>query len=324
MSILPLAHEAILREIFARNAVFAGFTMELGDGDGDSTTTTSADLIVPEVWADLVSATFTGKVKIAGSSAVIEDNSLEGVPGDTINFPKWNALTDLEEIDEDDELAIEKMGQTDSEAKIKEVGKAVQITDRAALNGLGNAQDEATTQFGELAARKIDADLISVAVTTPVLTATAVGTLTYDAVVDAFAKFGDDAEPEDFAYLAIRSDARAQIAKDDQFIAASQGANGNDLVLRGQIGTIGGVPVIVTDRLPAATAALIKKRSLGLFYKRRPVVETERHARARATDVVTNVHYAVKRVNDNGVCVITTVADSDPVDPDNPEVPEQS
>ena len=50
--------------------------------------TTSAQMIVPEVWGDMAQAQFVGKVRVAGSTAVLEDNSLEGVPGDTINFPK--------------------------------------------------------------------------------------------------------------------------------------------------------------------------------------------------------------------------------------------
>ncbi len=52
------------------------------------------------------------------------------------------------------------MTTDDATAKIKEAGKAVEITDRARLVSLGDPEAEARRQFGILAARKVDADLI--------------------------------------------------------------------------------------------------------------------------------------------------------------------
>src|SRR5690606_40496121 len=46
-------------------------------------------------------------------------------------------------------------------ATIKEAGKAVEITDRARLIALGDPEAEARRQFGVLASRKDDADLIA-------------------------------------------------------------------------------------------------------------------------------------------------------------------
>ena len=71
------------------------------------------------------------------------------------------------------------------------------------------------------------------------------------------------------------------------------------------LGIIGGVPLHVTNRVEAGKFLVLKNQSLGLLYKQRPQVETERHALARSTDVVTTLHYAVKRLTDKGVAIGT-------------------
>jgi N4-gp56 family major capsid protein len=288
-------------------------------------TTTSADLYAPEVWADVAAATFTGKAVVATSPAVVEDNSLEGVPGDTINFPKWMALSELDDLDEGTPMVPEKMGQSNSQATIKEAGKAVEISDKAKLTGKGNAQDEAIDQFGILAARKVDADLITAAQAVVVggvtyadgTTATdsapltwaptADATFSWDTYVDATGEFGDDLEPEDFAGIYINSAQRAQLFKDDDFVRAD-GSAGNDVIRRGLVGALGGVPVVVTNRVAAGQFLVLKNGSLGLMYKRRPLVEQDRDILARATVVTTNLHYATKRLKDSGVLVASLTA----------------
>lgn len=285
-------------------------------------TTTSSGLYAPEVWADLAAEQFKGRAIVATSSAVVSSGELAGKPGDTINFPKWGLLTDLADLTENVAMEPEALTQTDSKATIKEAGKAVEITDTASLIGLGNPQDEAIRQFGILAARKVDAELIKAATETVVggilhkggsptdskpFQATATGGLTWANIVDALGVFGDDFEPSEFTGLFIRSEQRAQIMKDDLFINASETSAGGPgtLVGRGVIGDIAGVPVFVTNRLQLGHAVLLKQNSLGLFYKRRPIVEQDRDILKRTTVVTTNLHYAVKRLSDSGVLDIT-------------------
>jgi len=291
------------------------------------TQTKSSDLYDPEVWADLAAAQFTKKAVVGTSSAVLSSGELTGVPGSTVKFPSWMTLSDLDDLTEGTSMTPVKLTQKNSEATVKEAGKAVEITDTADLNGLGNPQDEAIRQFGVLAARKVDADLITVA-TTKVTggityadgstatdsaclaytagTTTAAADLSWDVIAEALEKFGDDFEPEDFTGLFINSAQRTQAWKDDQFIAASElsAAGASSVVARGVIGAIAGLPVIVTDRVTSGKPVVLKKQSLGLLYKRRPIVEQDRDILARTNVVTTNLHYAVKRLNDAGVLQI--------------------
>lgn len=285
-------------------------------------TTTSNDLYDPEVWAELALAEFTGKSIVGSSPAVVEDTTLEGQPGSTVTFPAWMALSDLDDLEEGVPMTPEKLSQKASQATIKEAGKAVEITDTAKLVGPGNAQDEALRQFGILAARKVDADLIAAAQETVTggvtyadgtaatdsapLTWTGEAGLTFgwDAYVEASALFGDDLEPEDFAGIYINSAQRGELFRDEQFIKAEAG-NGESVIRRGQIGDLGGLPIFVTNRVAAGKFVIAKRNSLGLMYKRRPQTEQDRDILARSTLVTTNLHYATKRLSDKGVLVGT-------------------
>ncbi|MGA5354043.1 N4-gp56 family major capsid protein [Streptomyces thermodiastaticus] len=281
--------------------------------------TTAANLIVPEVWADLAQARFTGAARVLNSAAVQTDDTLTGQPGDTINFPKWGALGELDDLTEAVAMTTEAMTQSASSATIKEAGKAVEITDKALLTALGDPRDEAQRQFGILAARKVDAALIAQAqadetaqgggtpytITINGPDASTVAKLGWsNAIVPALAKFGDEFDPAEFAGLFINSAQMAEVFADEQFINAASLGTATP-VTTGQVGVIAGMPVIVTDRIAAGTFLIMKRNALGALYKRRPIVETDRDILKRTTVITTNVHYAVKRLDDKGVCVGT-------------------
>ncbi|MGW0933322.1 N4-gp56 family major capsid protein [Streptomyces sp. NPDC002644] len=276
--------------------------------------TTASDLIVPEVWEDVTQATFLGQVRVAGSAAVMQDDTLVGQPGDTINFPKWGALGELDTLTEGVPMTPSTMTQTASKATIEEAGKAVEITDTALLTAIGDPIGEAQRQMGILAARRVDASLIAQAQAdetaqgggTP-LAANTGATFNWASVVEGMAAFGDEFDPAQFAGVYINSAQMASLFNDSQFInAANLGAA--TPVTTGQIGVLGGMPVIVTDRVAAGKWLLLKRNSLGLLYKRRPIVERDRDILKRSTVVTTNVHYAVKRLDDRGVFVGTVAA----------------
>ncbi|MFF2014007.1 phage head protein [Streptomyces sp. NPDC058195] len=274
--------------------------------------TKAANLIVPEVWADMSQATFIGTIRVGGSSAVMRDNTLVGQPGDSISFPKWGALGELDELTEAVAMATTVMSQTSSKATIKEAGKAVEISDNAMLNALGDPRAEAQRQFGILAARKVDSDLIAQAQAnetaagggSPYRYTATESALSWGVINHAIAMFGDEFDPVEFAGIFINSAQRTQVWDDPQFTNASA-LGGSIPVTTGTIGAIAGMPVIVTDRVTAGTFLVLKNNSLGLLYKRAPIVEYDRDILKRTNVITTNVHYAVKRLDDRGVCVGT-------------------
>lgn len=274
----------------------------------------AGDFIAPEVWADLTQASFTGKVKVLGSPAVIEDNTLVGQPGETISFPKWGALTDLDDLATGVPMVPVELEQTDSSATIKEAGKAVKVNDRDKLTMLGGesaAENETLRQFGVLAARKVDGDLITEARTAAgrLTATTAAGVTTFGkaAINTAFALFGDEAEPEEFAGIYIHSAQLGELFDSAEFTDASK-VGDSSLLRRGVVGAVRGVPVLVSNRLTEGDFLLMKRAVLGALYKRRPVVEQDRDILARQDVYTTNIHYAVKAVTPSGIAHVTLAA----------------
>ncbi|MCX5266083.1 phage head protein [Streptomyces sp. NBC_00199] len=281
--------------------------------------TTAAAMINPEVWGDMAQAEFTGAVRVAGSAAVVEDNTLEGAPGDTVHFPKWGALGELDDLAEGTPMTTVAMSTSDATATIREVGKAVEITDKARLVSLGDPEAEARRQFGILAGRKVDAALIAQAQAdetaqgggNPRKFTTAAGVTKFTwlgAMVPAIGQFGDEWEPSDFAGLYLHSTQLGEAMADPQFIDASKLGSGASAAVTGSIGRIGGVSVFITNRVTAGKFLLLKNNALGLLYKRRPLVESDRDILARSNVITTTLHYAVKRLDDKGVCVGTLAA----------------
>ena len=293
--------------------------------------TTSANVINPDVWADMMQAEFVGRTILGqeGQFAVIDD-TLEGQPGERVSTPKWLALGGSDELDDLTETGVIVPDvldtDTDTGPIIKEAGKGAEVTDRAMLVGVGDPLAEVRRQFGIQTVRKVDGDLRAAA--------EAAGALTYDhtaqttdaidnagkfgagAIANALAKFGEDADPQDMAGFVIHSTQRSAMFRTDEFISADKYGAGQVLV-RGEIGNVYGVPIIVSDRTTVVAdgggvgvdwykSLLVKKGALVLYYKRRPLVETDRDILARSTVVTTNVHYAAGRLKDDGVVVVTT------------------
>lgn len=292
--------------------------------------TLASDLIVPEVWGDAV------MVSVQGSAVLLPlvdaDDELVGQPGDTVHFPKFNYIGDAEDLTEGVAMTPTKMSMTDSYATIKEAGKAVELTDTAVLTAIGRPNDQARVQLALSIARKIDSDIRAAAEyeytnagggdtepTTAPLKITTTDAMSWGAYVSAIALLGDEYEPSDIAGIVLHSTQHVALLNDDKFIS-SESFGAGAVITRGQVGAIGTVSVYVSDRASAGSTAgtrnalIIKRGAVQLKYKRRPLVETDRDILARTNIITTNVHYAVKRVDDRGVIVLNT-AEVQPVVP---------
>lgn len=294
-------------------------------------TTTTADLIIPEVWADAVAPTILGRAVMVQLADT--DDKLVGQPGETVIFPKFDYIGDADDLTEGVAMDTTKLSMSDSRATIKEAGKAVELTDSATLAAIGNPNSQAQTQLALSVARKIDKDLRTAAeyehvnggggdeeASTAPLKLSVNGPLSWNVLTQGFALWGDEYDPSEVAGIVIHSAQHQQLLNDPNFLSADKFGPGA-VILRGQVGSIGLIKVFVSDRatavadvdpgagvVPGVKALLIRKSSLALKYKRRPIVETDRDILKRTNIITTNVHYAAKRVDDRGIVVITTSA----------------
>lgn len=106
------------------------------------------------------------------------------------------------------------------------------------------------------------------------------GAFNYDAVVDAIQLM--NLEDEAGLFLVIGNDLKAEVRKDEDFKAARQG----EMLFNGQIGSICGVPVLVSKLVPAGTAYLATKEAVTLYTKKDSEVEQERQGEIRQNTVI--------------------------------------
>ena len=99
------------------------------------TYTKIADLIDPEVMGDMVSARIPKKLRVAPFAKV--DDTLAGVPGDTITVPAYAYIGDADIVAEGEAVTIEKMTTSTRKATVKKAMKGIGLTDEAVLPGGG-------------------------------------------------------------------------------------------------------------------------------------------------------------------------------------------
>lgn len=113
--------------------------------------------------------------------------------------------------------------------------------------------------------------------------------LTYDAIVDAVEKLsvqdqvigGVNVEDESGLIILVGADLRADLRKDDDFVRANQGA----ILFTGQIGTICGIPVVHSRKVPANTCYVFTKEAVTLFTKKDSEIEQKRIPDTRTNEV---------------------------------------
>ena len=112
--------------------------------------------------------------------------------------------------------------------------------------------------------------------------------LDYDSIVDAIAKM--NLEDESGLFLIIDPATKAEIRKDPDF----KGARLGEILFNGQIGTIAGIPVVVSKK--AKSPILATKEAITLFIKKENEIEQDRDVEARINTVVARTVY---------VCAVT-------------------
>lgn len=273
------------------------------------------NVIVPEVYAELVREKIAGKVKVAQCAENL-GSIVDKEVGETITFPVWKYIGDAEDIQPGTAMSTVEMEQTNTTAEIKMIAaKGIKVYDYDNMTALGRALEEGASQQAEAIARKLDTDLIANAITSPFKKQIAAkGVITEDELLDCLALYGDDRDTADFHAIVAHSAFAKSFYKMDGFVKKdiTYVADGNGIVVNGVIGSYMGIPVVLSDRLYDGTNSegfllFIKKGSLGYMPKENPFVETEREASKRCTNVYTSQVYATKLTDEAGIVVAKTV-----------------
>ena len=116
------------------------------------------------------------------------------------------------------------------------------------------------------------------------------GALNYDTIVDAISDVGLEDESE--LFILIPNAWKADLRKDDDYKAARMG----EVIYSGQVGQIGGIPVIATKAL-TNEAFVMTKEAVTLFVKKNVEVEQDRNKDTRSNAVYLREYYICALTN---------------------------
>lgn len=258
-------------------------------------TTKSQQVIKPEVMADMVSDKLPEMIKFTPLAYV--EKELVGVPGDTLTVPKWTYSGDATDIEEGDAIPVDQLGTKKQTMTIKQTGKAVEITDKAALTAQGDIYTEAANQIALAIANKVDNDIIVAAKTaTQNIAEAPVSVANID---KALAVFNDE---DDARYVALVN------PKDAIKLRADAGQNwlrgseiGADIIVSGTFGEVAGVQIVRTKKVEEGKGFLVKVSA----------VDTDADDNAKYGAFVINLKRDVEVEKDRDILKKTTVFSGD-------------
>ncbi len=268
-------------------------------------TTMIADLINPEVMADMISAKVPQKIVVAPFAKV--DTTLQGVPGDTITVPQYAYIGDAEDIAEGIAAETVKLTASTTTAKVKKAMKAVEITDEAVLSGYGNPVGEANNQLAKAIAAKVDKDAMEALQGAQLVHDGSSTKIAYAGIVDAIDLFEEEVNTEKVIFVHPKQ--VTSLRKDADFISADKYTG--KVVMTGEIGMVANCHVVPSKKVPndgtSYACPIVKLNNdadseddapaLTVYLKRDTTVETDRVSLARKTDVSADRHYTVALSN---------------------------
>lgn len=272
-------------------------------------TTMIADLINPQVMADMISAKIESKIVVAPFAKV--DTTLQGVPGNTVTVPQYAYIGDAEDIAEGIAAETVKLATSTTEVTVKKAMKAVELTDEAILSGYGNPVGETNNQLAKAIASKVDVDAMAALQGAQLIHDGSSAAISYAGIVDAIDLFDEEVNTEKVIFVHPKQ--VTKLRKDADFISADKYPN--NVMMTGEIGKIANCRVVPSKKVPLADGVyacpVVKLNNdaeteddaaaLTIYLKRDTNVETDRVSLARKTDISVDKHYAVALSNTSKV-----------------------
>ena len=264
------------------------------------TQTKIAQMVNPEVMADMVSAKLPKMIKFTPLAYV--ERELVGQPGNTVTVAKWVYSGDAKDITEGEAIVPDQLTTDKSTMTIKKAGKGVEVTDEALLSGFGDPLGQAAHQISLAIANKVDNDLVVEAKKATQYVDDA--PVTGDALDKALAIFADE---EDARYVALINPEDAIALRKDTVKEWVRGSEiGANIVVSGTFGETHGVQIVRSKKVDKGKGFLVKVSAVetdtddvakyGAFVinlKRDVAVETDRDILKKTTVITGDEHYGV-------------------------------
>lgn len=212
----------------------------------DSNGTKLAELINPEVMADMVSAKVEKKIRVMPYAKL--DTTLQGQAGDTITVPRYDYIGDAEDVGEGEDIPVKKLETSTSKYSIKKIGIGGILTDEAVLSGYGNPVGELNNQMAKSIGSKCDNDAMD-ELCKAHTNYTASDVMSYETIVNAIDVFDEEENSEKVTFIHPKQ--VTQLRLDPNFISKEK--YGNQVMVDGEIGIIGNARIVPSKKVKEAS-----------------------------------------------------------------------
>ena len=276
--------------------------------------TMTANMVVPQVWADMISASLPKAIKFTPFAKI--DERLVGIPGNTVTIPSFAYIGDAEDVAEGADVTLTQMETSTKQMTVKKAGKGLEITDEAVLSGLGDPMGEGQRQLVMSIASKVEEDVITALDGATLALDKSIEAINYAGIVEAVDKLAEESDTEKFLF--VHPAQITALRQSDEFIDKTK--YGNDVMMTGEIGMIAGCRVVVSRRVRNSGTAYSNYiicttpepedgtpvlPAVTIYLKRGVMVESDRDIVAGKTVVTANEHYGVGLTNESKVVKVT-------------------
>lgn len=268
-------------------------------------TTLKSNLVIPEVIADLVETKLGDRVSLL--PLAVQDNTLQGQPGDTLKFPAFRYIGKAEEVTENGQITANLLTSFAVSSTVRKFAKAVQITDEARLSSFGDPVGEAAVQLAHAIDHAVDDALFSQLAQLPYSRLYPVTALTADAVADGLTLFGERLDGEKI--LLVNPAGFAALRKDPDYIQAND--LGQRMIFSGVVGEIWGCQIVVSNKVKFDSTLgetrfyIVKPGALRLVNKTGTFVEVKRDPEYMRDTIYASKHCAAYLYDDSRAAALT-------------------
>lgn len=269
-------------------------------------TTMLADLINPEVMADMISAKIPTMIVVTPFAKI--DDTLVGRPGNTVTVPRYAYIGDAEDVAEGVACGTTKLETSTGEATIKKAMKAVELTDEAVLSGYGDPVGETNGQLAKSISSKMDVDSMDALYDATLEYDGSDAKIAYIGIVNAVDIFDEEFQSDKVIFVHPKQ--VTQLRLDPDFISADK--YDGKVMMTGEIGRVAGCRVVASKKVrlddDVYICPVVKLNNeasteddvpaLTIYRKRTVNVETERASLARKTAISADQIYGVNLSNE--------------------------
>lgn len=250
--------------------------------------TMKQNLVIPEVLGQFIDVKMMEQIKLTPVAKVYRD--LQGVAGDTLSLPVYAFIGIAEDVAEGADVDLSTLSASKKDIPVKKAGKGVSVTKESLISAYGNTEAEIARQLLMAIAGKVEEDMF---------TALRGATLTHSGAIDkagvaqALVKFGEDINEKMYLYISPAS--YAQLRSSQDFVEIANGV----AIINGHVGQFMGCEVIVSGRVKAEEAFIVKEDALGLVLKEAVECEMDKDIVNQTYTYTAFEHYACALVNES-------------------------